>query len=176
MYLMANDWDLEAAVTEFFAEQDEALQDPGRSAGNGSAPSGARSLAGGASESSSFNPQSSSAPRNPAPKKRFATLGDYAPGSGGAGSGDGDSSEDDDSVNQDFFAGGEKSGLAVQNPDDVKKKIIEKAKRYEPGRRVHLLIKPLTPNQDPASGFGRSYPQTISLYRHRPYPGRRRRP
>lgn len=29
-----------------------------------------------------------------------------------------------------MFAGGEKSGLAVQNPDDLKKKIIEKAARH----------------------------------------------
>jgi UBX domain-containing protein 1 len=56
-------------------------------------------------------------------KKKFATLGDFASGGGD------DSSEEDDHVNQDFFAGGEKSGLAVQNPDDIKKKIIEKARR-----------------------------------------------
>ena len=36
---------------------------------------------------------------------------------------------DDDEVDQDFYAGGGKSGLAVQNPDDLKKKIIEKAKK-----------------------------------------------
>lgn len=45
-------------------------------------------------------------------------------------SGANDSEDDDDDENQDFFAGGEKSGLAVQNPDDLKKKIIEKAKKY----------------------------------------------
>ncbi|KAL1956809.1 hypothetical protein VTO42DRAFT_6759 [Malbranchea cinnamomea] len=60
-----------------------------------------------------------------APKKKFATLGDLNSGAGG------DESEDDDE-HQDLFAGGEKSGLAVQNPDDIKKKIIEKAKRGVP--------------------------------------------
>jgi UBX domain-containing protein 1 len=45
-------------------------------------------------------------------------------------SGANDSEDDDDDESQDFFAGGEKSGLAVQNPDDLKKKIIEKAKKY----------------------------------------------
>lgn len=45
-------------------------------------------------------------------------------------SGANDSEDNDDDENQDFFAGGEKSGLAVQNPDDLKKKIIEKAKKY----------------------------------------------
>ncbi|EHA28548.1 hypothetical protein ASPNIDRAFT_188219, partial [Aspergillus niger ATCC 1015] len=110
-YLAANEWDLEAAVTEFFAEQDEASQDTGRS------------LGGSSSHSPSITPQPSS--RRSAPKKKFATLNDFA-------SGGGESSEEDDAVNQDFFAGGEKSGLAVQNPDDIKKKIIEKAKRAQP--------------------------------------------
>lgn len=59
--------------------------------------------------------------QNKAAKKKFATLGDLSAGPAG-----GESSDEED---QDFFAGGEKSGLAVQNPDDIKKKIIEKAKR-----------------------------------------------
>lgn len=54
-------------------------------------------------------------------------MGDFASGGGGGG---GDSSDDDDTDEHDFFAGGEKSGLAVQNPDDLKKKILEKARRY----------------------------------------------
>lgn len=84
-----------------------------------------RSLGGNAvSAASSAAPESSSTRSQPAPKKKFATLGDFNTGSGG------DSSEDDGSVDQDFFAGGEKSGLAVQNPDDLKKKILEKARRY----------------------------------------------
>jgi UBX domain-containing protein 1 len=31
---------------------------------------------------------------------------------------------------QDLFAGGEKSGLAVQNPEDLKKRIVTRAKQY----------------------------------------------
>lgn len=114
-YLAANGWDIEAAVTEFFAEQDEALQDT--SAG-GEQPSG-QTLGGNSGSSSSAGPQQSSSAGKNRSSKKFATLGDYASG--------GDSSDEDDKVNQDFFAGGEKSGLAVQNPDDIKKKIIEKA-------------------------------------------------
>ncbi|PYH42728.1 P-loop containing nucleoside triphosphate hydrolase protein [Aspergillus saccharolyticus JOP 1030-1] len=129
-YLTANGWDLEAAVTEFFAEQDEAMQ------GAETGPVAGRSLGGSSSQSPSTTPQASSS-RKGGPKKRFATLGDFASGAG-------ESSEEDDSVNQDFFAGGEKSGLAVQNPDDIKKKIIEKAKRTqlppsdEPSRQSHF--------------------------------------
>ncbi|PYI12212.1 P-loop containing nucleoside triphosphate hydrolase protein [Aspergillus sclerotiicarbonarius CBS 121057] len=126
-YLAANEWDLEAAVTEFFAEQDEVSQDAGadggRRLGAESEPSAGHSLGGSSSHSPSTTPQPSS--RKSGPKKKFATLGDFA-------SGGGESSEEDDNVNQDFFAGGEKSGLAVQNPDDIKKKIIEKAKRAQP--------------------------------------------
>ncbi|KAL4913111.1 P-loop containing nucleoside triphosphate hydrolase protein [Aspergillus aurantiobrunneus] len=109
-YLATNGWDLEAAVTEFFAEQDETA---------GSAePTGQPSV-----ESSSSTPRESSSSRRQPPKK-FATLGDLASGAG-------DSDYDDNDENQDFFAGGEKSGLAVQNPDDLKKKIIEKAKKTQ---------------------------------------------
>lgn len=58
-------------------------------------------------------------------RKKFATLGDLSAG-GGTGGDDGSDKED---MPQDLFAGGEKSGLAVQNPDDLKKKIIDKAKK-----------------------------------------------
>ncbi|KAF7166755.1 hypothetical protein CNMCM5623_000262 [Aspergillus felis] len=129
-YLAANGWDIEAAVTEFFAEQDEAMQGAnavgGQSLGGAdSAASAGRSLGGSSSQSGTATPQQpSSSSRKPTSKKRFATLGDFA-------SGGGDSSDEDDTENQDFFAGGEKSGLAVQNPDDLKRKIIEKARKTQ---------------------------------------------
>lgn len=63
--------------------------------------------------------------KNNSTPKRFATLSDVA--SGGAA---GHDSDDDD--NHDLFAGGEKSGLAVQNPDDLKKRILEKAQKRGP--------------------------------------------
>jgi UBX domain-containing protein 1 len=130
-YLSANGWDVEAAVTEFFAEQDEALQDMNTGGGRRLGAEQTSGTAGGgrslgeapAPASSSAAPQSSSSSRRAAPKKKFATLGDFASGSGG------DSSSEDGSEDQDFFAGGEKSGLAVQNPDDLKRKILEKARR-----------------------------------------------
>lgn len=58
--------------------------------------------------------------------KRFATLGDF-------NSNQRDDSDSDDD-NQDMYAGGDKSGLAIQNPgrngaEDLKKKIIEKARK-----------------------------------------------
>ena len=71
-----------------------------------------------------------------APKKKFATLGDLrgGPGPSHAGHGHDDDDDDDDfepsdDDNQNLYAGGEKSGLAVENPDDLKKKILERAKK-----------------------------------------------
>lgn len=127
----ANAWDLDAAVAEYYADQDEEMLNPpsasagagggdfagGRRLGTGEPaepPRTARTL-GGATASASRPSQ----PRS-APKKKFATLGDLT-------SQRSEDSEEDD--NQDFFAGGEKSGLAVQNPDDIKREIIEKARR-----------------------------------------------
>ena len=87
-------------------------------------PPAGRTLGGGPVPAAASNiPASTSSKRKPAPKK-FATLGDL--NAGGSGDADDDSDEDE---NQDFFAGGEKSGLAVQNPDDIKKRILEKAKQ-----------------------------------------------
>src|SRR5690349_11093614 len=66
--------------------------------------------------------------QKPATQKKFATLGDFSNSSN-----DPDSHDLDDDDKQDLFAGGEKSGLAVQNPDDIKRKILEKAtKRSAP--------------------------------------------
>ncbi|KAJ5524588.1 UBX domain-containing protein 1 [Penicillium frequentans] len=123
-YLGNNNGDIEAAVADFFAEQDEALQGMNPAEESTGTATGGRSLGGAAAPSSSA--VSEPATKRAAPKKKFATLGDFASGSGG------DSSEDDGSEDHDFFAGGEKSGLAVQNPDDLKKKILEKARRAAP--------------------------------------------
>lgn len=64
------------------------------------------------------------------PKKKFATLGDLG-GDLGSHGGHSHGSDDDEASDseQDLFAGGEKSGLALRNPADIKKKIIEKARK-----------------------------------------------
>jgi len=57
------------------------------------------------------------------------SLSDLSGGaSGPSHSHDDDDDEEDD---PDLYAGGEKSGLAVQNPDDLKKKILEKARKRQ---------------------------------------------
>lgn len=102
---------------------DEGQLDAGGAGIAAGASAGGRTLGGSAVPASAVPEASSS--RSAVPKKKFATLGDFSQG----GSGGGDSSDGDDSDDHDFFAGGEKSGLAVQNPDDLKKKILEKARR-----------------------------------------------
>ena len=93
--------------------------------------------------SSSRGPPPSSASQ--APRKKFATLGDLSGGrgSGHAGHGHGGDNDDDDDDddddfepsdddNPDLYAGGEKSGLAVENPstaEKLRKKIIKKAQQ-----------------------------------------------
>jgi UBX domain-containing protein 1 len=104
---------------------DEQPTNPNPNPSQQPVPGGGRTLDGtyvppsaGASSSSSQQPSSS----RQAPQRGLKTLKDLQSG-GGAGhghahGGDGSSDEDhDDDENQDFFTGGEKSGLAVQNPN-----------------------------------------------------------
>ncbi|EXJ91704.1 hypothetical protein A1O3_00254 [Capronia epimyces CBS 606.96] len=143
-FLAANDWNLETALATYYAAQDDHVEDPdddsdyidddepatsnqshpqygsGRRLGEG--PSDPQPIpVAPISASSSSQPKKESS----AQKKKFATLGDF--GSSGANGGD-----SDDDEKHDLFAGGEKSGLAVQNPDDLKKRILEKAQKTGP--------------------------------------------
>ena len=121
-FLSTNHWDLQAATEAYEAAEN---QDPDAAADEGSAhPGGGRTL-GESGPSSSAQPASGSGQSGGPPRaqKKFATLGDIAAAP--------HVSDEDSEEDQDFFAGGEKSGLAVQNPDDLKKKIIEKARKYE---------------------------------------------
>lgn len=118
-HLASSSWDYQSAVTEFYnpsEETDEALE----------------ALPPDTSVPQPI-PTTSKMPPDPAqpPKKKFATLGDLGSGGGRGHEGHGhdDDDSDDSDENQDLYAGGEKSGLAVENPDDLKRKIIERAKK-----------------------------------------------
>ncbi|MCJ1287618.1 NSFL1 cofactor p47 [Xylographa opegraphella] len=141
-FLSNNEWDPSHAVTEYYTTLEEAgaageaegsTDDAGNNSGATSGNSG-RTLDGrlvpqAIPTVSSQPPGGTSSSRQPA-KKKFATLGDLSGGGSGGHAGHGhDDDDDDDEEDQDFFAGGEKSALAVQNPDDLKRKIIEKARR-----------------------------------------------
>lgn len=139
-FLAASQGDIETAVSSYYAaqednisdnaadqdyeDQDDSAQDAqpdphptyggGRRLGDGPSDSQPATIASASSSSSKPKPK-------PAQGK-VATLGDY-----GASGRNVDDSDDDEK--QDLFAGGEKSGLAVQNPDDLKKRILEKAQK-----------------------------------------------
>ncbi|KAL9596500.1 MAG: hypothetical protein Q9219_005761 [cf. Caloplaca sp. 3 TL-2023] len=165
-YLEANQWDIAAAAAEYYTSLEEATvvgQSLPETASEtnenelpaSSAPSQGRTLGGDPvpqpiPTTSSMPDQSSSNSRAP-PKKKFATLGDLG-GGGSAGHAvhghDNDSDDNADDSKQDLFAGGEKSGLAVQNPDDLKKKILERARKNAP-----RPDDPLAPSRNPPTNF-----------------------
>ena len=136
-YLANSSWELNSAVTEYF-NRSEAIEDDDLAP---EAPSATPSAPKPTPTSSSMPPASSA---TQPPKKKFATLGDLG-GAGGAshaghGHGRGDDDDDDDDEdfepsdddNPDLYAGGEKSGLAVENPgaaEKLRKKIIKKAQK-----------------------------------------------
>ncbi|CAO2647290.1 Nn.00g082120.m01.CDS01 [Neocucurbitaria sp. VM-36] len=108
-------------------------------------PGGGRTLGGAyvppAAGSSSSASQLAATSRQ-APQRGLRTLKDLQSSGGGHGhahdDGDGDSDDNDqDDENQDFFAGGEKSGLAVQNPNQANPRdqinnILKRARQNAP--------------------------------------------
>ncbi|KAK2740679.1 hypothetical protein FQN55_008733 [Onygenales sp. PD_40] len=107
-YLAVNHWNPRDALSLYYARQEDSESDD-----EPAQPSAGHTLGGAAP------PLSSSSGPAKAPRKKFATLGDLTSGDHQHG--------DSDSDEQDMYAGGGKSGLAVQNPDDLKKKIIQRA-------------------------------------------------
>jgi UBX domain-containing protein 1 len=169
--LESHNWQVEAAVATWFASQDggeqdmrdaqDASSDDEAETENAPAPpvpsvagggGGGRTL-GGDGVASRFVPGLSAAPA-PAPVAGGSRRGGGAAGArGGAGGmrtlGDlqrdshaGHGHDDDDDEDQDMFAGGEKSGLAVQNPNsgnprDEVERMLNRARRYV---CTHLLL------------------------------------
>ena len=114
-------------------EEDEDEEDTAHHSGPSSLLSGGRRLGDEPSAPESIRSapaQPSRQKKSSAPGKKFATLGDFNSDSQAL-----DHDDDGDDNQPDLFAGGEKSGLAVQNPDDLKKKIVEKAMKREKPRQ-----------------------------------------
>jgi hypothetical protein len=149
-YLSATEWNLDAAAAAFFQDQEEGEENEMDTTEARPEPeyTGPRTLDGRPAPQSAF-PTSSTASK-PQKKKGLATLGSLA-AAAGSGHGhshphsDGDDDDEDEDEYDDFdernaprdlFAGGEKSGLAVQDPAQKggSKKIINdilaKAKSY----------------------------------------------
>lgn len=144
-YLAANQWDLSSAAAEYYTSLEEATAqaspsphdnnpDPDDEDTHSAVVSAAESTPQPIPTTSKMPPPPSSNSREP--PRKFATLGDLGGGGASSHAGHGHDDDDDDDEDydpdQDLFAGGEKSGLAVHNPDDLKKKIIERAKKNIP--------------------------------------------
>ncbi|KAF3771335.1 SEP-domain-containing protein [Cryphonectria parasitica EP155] len=140
-YLTASKWDISSAVASFFADDEEEAEEPAAgSSSQATAPqdyTGPRTLDGRPAPKSAVQPSGSS--KKPVKKKGLATLGSLRSGSGHDHDEDDDDDDNDDDSDRkgprDLFAGGEKSGLAVQDParhsadpERVIKDILAKAK------------------------------------------------
>lgn len=93
-------------------------------------PSRGRTLAGGSGPSASSSSASQPSAARNKPQGGLRTLKDLQNDAGGHGHAHDDDDDDDDN-DQDFFTGGEKSGLAVHNPKTPKEhmdRIVKKAR------------------------------------------------
>ncbi|KAK4034233.1 UBX domain-containing protein 1 [Parachaetomium inaequale] len=120
-YLSASNWDIDSAVTSYYTDMDEGEQGPASTAAAAPEPeyTGPRTLDGRpAPEYAAAS--SSSAAKKPQKRTGLATLSSLGGGHNHDDSEDDedydDDEEDDRRGPRDLFAGGEKSGLAVQDP------------------------------------------------------------
>ncbi|KAK7545089.1 Cdc48-dependent protein degradation adaptor protein-like protein [Phyllosticta citribraziliensis] len=137
------EWDVPNAVQLHYTAQDDAPEASAEDAAAAEAPSdytGPRTLGGApAPAPAQAGSSSSSSAQQSRSRGGLRTIRDLQ-GEGGAAQGHGHAhDDDDDDEDQDFFAGGEKSGLAVQNPNrdqpsarDHINNIIDRARRNVP--------------------------------------------
>ncbi|KAI9655501.1 MAG: cytosolic Fe-S cluster assembly factor cfd1 [Trizodia sp. TS-e1964] len=135
-YLTENQWNLSVAVSEYYSSLEEEAPD-GDNTFDGdegdlrdqpaNTPNTGQTLArGGVVQApASYNPPAPGNARSSrAANSRFATIGDLSrrqantPDGHSPSDDDGDYDDEGAGEPQDFFAGGEKSGLAVQNPNN----------------------------------------------------------
>lgn len=136
-YLSAAAWDLETAVTAFFADRDDAATDFSPAGAEAPAPAAEPEYTGPRTLDGRPAPQYASSSSKATSKKPQKRRGVATLGSLNNDDEDEDDEESDDGGRGDLFAGGEKSGLAVQDPNqrsnDPKKlisDIIAKARAY----------------------------------------------
>ncbi len=127
-YLDGNDWQISAASNSYFQDEEEGSE-AGPSAAADASYTGPRTLDGRPAPASSSR---SARPKASKPKRKgVATLGSIGNSKQDAAPNDDDDDDDDYDDDEDenrgnLFAGGEKSGLAVQDPtqDTGPRKII----------------------------------------------------
>ncbi|KAL7625901.1 protein phosphatase regulator [Parahypoxylon ruwenzoriense] len=155
-YLSASNWDLVAATQAYFADEDEDdTSNPAAGPSSHTVPpnyTGPRTLDGRPAPQST--PASSSSSKRPPKKKGLATLSSLG-GGHAHGHDDDDSSDDDNDVHRDTYAGGEKSGLAVQDPNQ----------RADPRRITNDLLAKAKSNAQRPDASSRAGPSTSSAFR-----------
>ncbi|KAI1271098.1 hypothetical protein F5Y07DRAFT_36348 [Xylaria sp. FL0933] len=130
-YLTASNWDVMVAAESYFADEDEAMGGGGSGTGAASSSAappdytGPRTLDGRPAPQAIPTTSSASSSKRPQKKKGLATLSSYADNDN-----DDDDDDDDDGAHRDTYAGGEKSGLAVQDPNQ----------RADPRRIINDLL------------------------------------
>ncbi|KAI0835254.1 SEP-domain-containing protein [Hypoxylon sp. FL0890] len=133
-YLSASNWDLATAAQAYFADEEE--DDAGgpiesSAAASSQSYTGPRTLDGRPAPQSI--PTTSSSSKRPPKKKGLATLSSI--GGHGHDHDDEDDNNEDEDTHRDTYAGGEKSGLAVQDPNQrtdprrILNDILSKAER-----------------------------------------------
>ncbi|EON70090.1 hypothetical protein W97_09356 [Coniosporium apollinis CBS 100218] len=135
--LSTAEWDVETAISLFYsmADDERPYEEPipGPEADLSRPvpdPSRGRTLAGGSGPSASSSSASQPSAARNKPQGGLRTLKDLQNDAGGHGHAHNDDDDDDDN-DQDFFTGGEKSGLAVHNPKTPKEhmdRIVKKAR------------------------------------------------
>jgi UBX domain-containing protein 1 len=139
-YLVEHGWDLSSAASAYYTAKEEGMAPEGAGEAEPEPYSGPRTLDGRPAPISAIPTVASSSRAAARPPRRggIATLGslNQAPEGGHTGHNhDDDDSDDedyqDDEQPRDLFAGGEKSGLAVQDP----------ARRNDPRSVVNDIIK-----------------------------------
>ncbi|KAI1078640.1 SEP-domain-containing protein [Whalleya microplaca] len=133
-YLSASNWDLAAAAGAYFADEEEEAEAEatGPTTSSSNVPvspeyTGPRTLDG--RPAPQAIPTVSSSSKRPPKKKGLATLSSLS-GGHSHDHDDEDSDDDDDDPHRDTYAGGEKSGLAVQDPNQ----------RADPKRIINDLL------------------------------------
>ncbi|KAI0005790.1 SEP-domain-containing protein [Xylariaceae sp. FL0662B] len=131
-YLAASNWDLATAAQAYFADEEEDAATAGPTASSSDVPvspeyTGPRTLDG--RPAPQAIPTTSSSSKRPPKKKGLATLSSIG-GGHSHDHDDEDSDEDEDDIHRDTYAGGEKSGLAVQDPNQ----------RADPKRIINDLL------------------------------------
>ncbi|KAI5839564.1 hypothetical protein DFP73DRAFT_483938 [Morchella snyderi] len=142
-FLEATNWNLELATAQFFeGNEEEDLMETGVTA-----------QAESDDDDDVYAPSSRASTSKSKAASRFATLGDLRSKSN-------DDEDDSEDEKQDLFTGGEKSGLAVQNPGDPRKggiiqDILKRAAEGGSSQRASDEVEP-GPSRPRFSGTGRT--------------------